>query len=595
MVTAFLVLVPVSKAQSTLPGNGHAQHPPFSGATSSMNASSAGEPKAGTLKAAPIPGDFPKAGLELWFSAGQVVQANGAFTGIGDISGNGNNASRIADSTAPSADPALAVDAASGKPVLHFSGENLAFGFKRLTDIRTAFWVVSKDPAAFGKLNERCVLGDTVSHDFHAGWTDDTIFNTVYDNPNPSGHLSRYLHDGKTWLNGLPMDASKTPFPKQLGVISIQSTGPVEANQLARDRQFAGRSWQGEIAEVLLFNVVLSDADRQAVERYLMAKYQIKPVANPSVSASTSIGPSLPGKGAAQHPFVYAGEWDTRKPQEQSIFIVRDGKIVWQYSMPIKTPGGGNQEFDDATLLSNGNVVFSHMSGAGMVGPDKKILWDYQAPPGTEIHSCQPIGKDRVLIMRNGNPAEAMIINTATGKIEKEIPIPTPITGTHGQFRHIRMTNAGTLLVPHLGEGKVVEYDLNGKVLWSVPAKSPWQAVRLKNGNTLIAGDWSAYAREVTPEGKTVWEFTQADVPNYKLGNIQTADRLANGNTVIANWIAGDNDTSHWPGTIQIFEVTPDKQIVWALSSWKDPDLGPATSIQLLDEPGIPENGDQQR
>ncbi|MCY2953831.1 MAG: hypothetical protein NTU53_17930 [Planctomycetota bacterium] len=31
----------------------------------------------------------------------------------------------------------------------------------------------------------------------------------------------------------------------------------------------------------------------------------------------------------------------------------------------------------------------------------------------------------------------------------------------------------------------------------------------------------------------------------------------------------------------------------WALSSWKDPDLGPSTSIQLLDEPGTPE--DQER
>jgi len=314
----------------------------------------------------------------------------------------------------------------------------------------------------------------------------------------------------------------------------------------------------------------------------------------PATAATTAPAPAvLPGRGPAQHPFLYAGEWDTRKPQEQSIFIVREGRIVWQYSMPIKTASGGNQEFDDATLLSNGNVIFSRMSGAGMVSPDKKLLWDYPAPPGTEIHSCQSLGQDRVLIMRNGNPAQAMIINTATGNIEKEIPIPTPVTGTHGQFRHIRMTKAGTLLVPHLGEGKVVEYDLDGKVLWSVPAKSPWQAVRLKNGNTLIAGDWSRYAREVNPKGEMVWEFTQADVPDYKLGNIQTADRLASGNTVICCWITGDNDTSHWPGTVQVFEVTPDKQIVWALSSWKDPDLGPATSIQLLDEPGVAEDAER--
>jgi hypothetical protein len=321
------------------------------------------------------------------------------------------------------------------------------------------------------------------------------------------------------------------------------------------------------------------------------APLQPKMTGAPSVAANAlSV---LPDNSPARHPFVYAGEWDTRKPLEQSMFIVRDGKIVWKYSMPLHPKPGANQEFDDATLLSNGNIIFSRMSGAGEVSPDKKLVWDYPAPPGTEIHSCQSLGQDRVLIMRNGNPAQAMIINTATGKTEKVIPIPTTVTGTHGQFRHIRMTKAGTILVPHLGEGKVVEYDLDGKVLWSVEAKSPWQAVRLKNGNTLIAGDWSRYAREVNPKGETVWEFTQADVPTCALGNIQTADRLANGNTVLCCWIAGDNDTSHWPGTVQVFEVTPGKQIVWALSSWKDPDLGPATSIQLLDEPGAPE--DQER
>jgi hypothetical protein len=302
---------------------------------------------------------------------------------------------------------------------------------------------------------------------------------------------------------------------------------------------------------------------------------------------------TVPSTSTSQHPFLYAGEWDTRKPNEQSIFIVRGGKIVWQYSMPIKTASGRTQEFDDATMLSDGRVIFSRMSGAAMIDAQKKIVWNYDAPLGTEVHSCQALEKDRVLIMRNGNPAEAMIVNTSTGRVEKEILIPTTVAGTHGQFRHIRMTDAGTLLVPHLSEGKVVEYDLNGKVVWSVAAKTPWQAVRLKNGDTLIAGDSSRYAREVNAKGETVWEFTADDAPGYKLGNIQTADRLANGDTIITFWIAGDNDTTHWRGTVQAIEVTPNKRIVWALSSWKDPDLGPATSIQLLDQPDAPES--QQR
>lgn len=310
-------------------------------------------------------------------------------------------------------------------------------------------------------------------------------------------------------------------------------------------------------------------------------------------AAATEAAP-LPGKGAAQHPFLYAGEWDTRKPL-QSMFIVRDGKIVWSYSIPLHPAPGANQEFDDATLLANGSIIFSRMSGAGEVNPDKKLVWDYPAPPGTEIHSIQSLGQDRVLIMRNGNPAQAMIINTASGKTEKEIPIPTTVTGTHGQFRHIRMTPAGTILIPHLGEGKVVEYNLAGKALWSVEAKSPWSAVRLKNGNTLIAGDWSGYVREVNPKGETVWEITQKDIPDFTLFNLQTASRLASGNTVICNWCAGNPKSEEWAGTVQVFEVTPDKKVVWALSSWTDPDLGPSTSIQLLDEPGVVENGDLQR
>jgi hypothetical protein len=42
-----------------------------------------------------------------------------------------------------------------------------------------------------------------------------------------------------------------------------------------------------------------------------------------------------------------------------------------------------------------------------------------------------------------------------------------------------------------------------------------------------------------------------------------------------------------------VLEVTPDKKLVWALREWRDPaDLGPASSLQLLDEPGVAENGD---
>jgi hypothetical protein len=292
----------------------------------------------------------------------------------------------------------------------------------------------------------------------------------------------------------------------------------------------------------------------------------------------------LPGKGLAQHDFLYCGEWDTRKPEEQSIFIVRGGKVAWHYSIPMKALRGGIQEFDDVSMLPDGSVLFSRMSGAGLVAANMKLIWNYDAPPGTEVHSAQYLGDGRVLIMRNGVPAQAMIFDITSNTLERIVPIPTTITKIHGQFRHIRLTPAGTILVPHLSEGKVVEYDLDGKAVWSIQAPNVWAAVRLPNGHTLLSGDARAYVREVNQRGETVWEFTQSDVPAIKLFNIQGAERLPNGNTIFCNWCPnGAGSQADWPTTVQVLEVTPAKQVAWALRSWSSPaDLGTATMIEVL-------------
>ncbi len=294
----------------------------------------------------------------------------------------------------------------------------------------------------------------------------------------------------------------------------------------------------------------------------------------------------LPGNGLKQHDFLYAGEWDTRNAM-QTIKVVRGGKVVWTYGFPIKDPANVIQELGDASMLQNGNIIFSAKTFAALITPGKSILWKYTAPPGSEIHTAQPIGDDKVLIMQNGNPVtpRLMIFNTKTNTVLKEMEIPTTNpTSPHGQFRHIRMTKAGTFLVPSLS-GKVIEYDTNGHEVWQVTAPAAWAAVRLKNGNTLISGDAKGFAREVNPQGETVWEFTQKDVPSIKIFNIQECTRLDNGNTIICNWCAGLQDTAQWRKTVQVLEVTRDKKVVWALRSWDGTnDLGPSSSIHLLDQ-----------
>jgi hypothetical protein len=290
--------------------------------------------------------------------------------------------------------------------------------------------------------------------------------------------------------------------------------------------------------------------------------------------------PAWPGVGLGQHPMLFAGEG------YNTIFLVNQGKVIWTYS----TGRGG--EIDDVWMLSNAHVLYARMHHVEEVTPQKELVWHYEAPPGTEIHSCQPIGLDRVLLVQNGLPPKLMIINKKTRAVELEHELPaaslTDPHTVHPQFRRIRMTAQGTFLAPFLKMAKVVEYDKTWKPIWTYEIPTPWAAVRLHNGNTLIADEHDKLVREVSPAGATVWELKQADLPpEIVLHNIQTADRLANGNTVIFSCTGGVKREDR-PNVIQALEVTPDKKVVWVLQDWKN--LGPGTTAQFLDQPGIPEN-----
>jgi hypothetical protein len=67
----------------------------------------------------------------------------------------------------------------------------------------------------------------------------------------------------------------------------------------------------------------------------------------------------------------------------------------------------------------------------------------------------------------------------------------------------------------------------------------------------------------------------------YRFINTQTCTRLANGNTIICS----RGGSGKGP---QLVEVTPDKKVAWVLQDWSV--VGPATAVQVLDDPGIPEN-----
>jgi hypothetical protein len=293
--------------------------------------------------------------------------------------------------------------------------------------------------------------------------------------------------------------------------------------------------------------------------------------------------PTLPGKGLAEFNFLYGGE-----AAPLQIFIVKDGKIDWSYQHP--RPARGSGEISDVSMLPNGNILFAYQYGAAIVTPEKKIVWSAEAEAPTEIHTATMVEPNKVAYIVQGTPAKLHVVDITTNKEESsfELPTknPTSIRNIHLQFRRLRMTPEGKFLIGHLDMDKVVEYDRDGKPGWSANVPAPWDAERLRNGNTLIASN-SGFVREVNPDGATVWEFRPTvDAPEYRFWVTQTAIRLADGNTLISNWHGKDAGGE----PVQFIEVTPEKKIVWALRSWTDPaNLGTATGMQILNSAGRPD------
>ena len=114
----------------------------------------------------------------------------------------------------------------------------------------------------------------------------------------------------------------------------------------------------------------------------LTCRTEEKPPA-PKPDNSLAAPAVLPGNGLAQHDFLYAGE-----AKERNVFIVRKGEIVWTYADPE-----GKGEISDAMLLSNGNVLIAHQFAVKLIAPDKKVLWNYDAPKGPKSTRLRPSAK----------------------------------------------------------------------------------------------------------------------------------------------------------------------------------------------------------
>ena len=274
------------------------------------------------------------------------------------------------------------------------------------------------------------------------------------------------------------------------------------------------------------------------------------------------------------------------------VAIVDDsGKVLWQFE--------NKAEAHDLHMLASGNVLLPvSRTKVVEVTPEKKIAWSYDALPKSgydgrvEVHAFQPLPDGRVMVAESGN--RRIVEVDRDGEIAFEMPLTVDNPHPHRDTRMVRRMKHGGYLVCHEADATVREYDRSGKVIWSYTldlAGRPrsdghgpeghgvevYGAIRLENGNTLIGGGNNNRVLEVNPAGKVVWSIDQKELPGITLAWVTTVTRLPNGNTIVGNCHAGK-------GQPQLFEVTPDKKVVWTFENFETFGNDLAAS-QVLDLP----------
>lgn len=260
--------------------------------------------------------------------------------------------------------------------------------------------------------------------------------------------------------------------------------------------------------------------------------------------------------------------------------IDEEGKEVWD---------SGKAGARDGFVLPSGNVLIAWADEVQELTRDKKVVFHFaKSPKNREIGTVERVDDGRTLITELGPKPRLMEVNAA-GKILLEFPLQPETDNAHMQTRMARKLKSGNYLVPHLLAFKVKEYTPKGEVVEEFPTDMddlggrkaenwPFTAIRLENGHTLVNLTHGNKTVELDAKGKVVWKISNDDFTEKPFADPCGGQRLPNGNTVIASY------GSRSP--IKIFEVTPEKKIVWKYEGKHN-----AHEIQILTTNGKPIEG----
>ena len=204
---------------------------------------------------------------------------------------------------------------------------------------------------------------------------------------------------------------------------------------------------------------------------------------------------------------------------------MNDGSKNWSISLANR----------DMQLIGDGKLLLN--SGTGYEEYDLSSHTKIKTVSvGTNIQTAFRINSQETFVGVDGSVPHVEIINNATGKSRKTINIKPSIT-----LRLIRPTPNKTFLVGGKDAGMVYEFDSLGNKVWEANVGgSPYQAVRLPNGNTVISTGYGAQIAMVDRSSKIIRKFPKdpkdASLTSVKPNFFGGFQILKNGNIVVTNW-----------------------------------------------------------